>query len=278
MNRVDKLRALSMERRLITFAKGIIESLPHWKSSAKLVMIDLCDCSYSGVGGLNARSHQFIGGRSHPEDFGVNSETGWESEMAKIKMKCRGFSSGPCWVPPFELRDDEAITFVMPHGSFEHSQGLVDTLVDNRAGTVELFGRASWAAPAATPSGLRRWIHGYSATSWLRRVSGIATAQASEIVRRLQIDRDDLRSLAGNPRLYLGLEAAWARAAEILIFSTVAIDPSGVEKAFEMVREHLSLCPAIYLSFPFITQNTITHNVFPGSTVYETARTAPLTV
>ena len=87
--------------------------------------------------------------------------------MAKIKMKCHGFAAGSGWAPPFELRDDEAITLVMPDGSYAHSPALIDALVGKTAGGVELFGNASWAAPAASPRGLQRWLHGYSATSWL---------------------------------------------------------------------------------------------------------------
>lgn len=198
--------------------------------------------------------------------------------MAIPRYVCRGFSIGKWSVPPFELNGNDAITLVVPQEMTPLSDALIAVLCRNASGVVESSGKVIWAEPARMPSRLRRLIKGSSASGWLQRRAGISTQRAREVVERLQIKNDNLGVLAANPRLFLGLAAAWELGADVLIFSTCGNDPLGVEAAFGMVQDHLANCSSIYVSFPFTTAGTRSHRVFPGSTVVEIAHPAVVSV
>ncbi len=203
--------------------------------------------------------------------------------MTITRMTSQGFRIGAWWVPPFELKTGEVITLLLPRDFYYASQkpveGLADVLVGKR--TVSGFtcnGRAISARSASPPQGIRRWIQDSSASSWLVRNAGMSRDEAKAAVQRLGLGIDDLNSLAANPRTMLGLEAAWANGAEIIVFSVNGCDPKGIDAAFQAVRNHLSVCSAVLLSFQSVHAAETTSVVFPGSTIVEISEKVPVSV
>jgi hypothetical protein len=135
-------------------------------------------------------------------------------------------------------------------------------------GRVEHAHRA-WGRPGL----LGLFLQPYPA-DWLRR-AGVGPGDAERIVARLGL-KPELRviNLSGKPRALLGLEAAWARGAEVIIFSTAGLDPLGRLAVFDAVRSHLGTCAAIYLSYPYMTQGRYERDHLPGATCLDTVRPA----
>jgi hypothetical protein len=81
-----------------------------------------------------------------------------------------------------------------------------------------------------------------------------------------------ISSLARNPRTLLGLEAAWARGADVVVFSTVGCDPAGVRAVYDAVAARLHRGAAIQLSYLFLQSRTMRRDCFPGSVCVEVTR------
>lgn len=198
--------------------------------------------------------------------------------MSTTRLKCHGVSVGEWWVPSFELRDGECVTLVLPTGVVSAAEELTNRFTGRVVSPdIESNGKVVVATPASGPRGIRRWFADSSASGWLVR-RGASREQAFNTLRRHNITPDNLASLAQNPRTLLGLEAAWAQGARVLIFATTGCDPLGVLMAFDAVSQHLPTCPAVYLSFPTISAGEASNKVFPGSTVVEVTRRSPIAV
>ena len=91
--------------------------------------------------------------------------------------------------------------------------------------------------------------------------------QARAVLQRIGLDGDwPITSLAGNPRTLLGLEAAWARGADAIVFQTSGwCDPSGVRAAYAAVAGRLAYCPAIHLSCVSFQDGRPHWDCFPGA-------------
>jgi hypothetical protein len=60
--------------------------------------------------------------------------------------------------------------------------------------------------------------------------------------------------LSATPLLLLGLEAVWARGADVTIFTVAGLDPVGRQTIFQAISSRLPQCAAIYLSHVYTTQ------------------------
>jgi hypothetical protein len=101
---------------------------------------------------------------------------------------------------------------------------------------------------------------------WLRRAGRVNRDEAQRVVSGLGLKPEwRLCQIAGTPRALLGLEAVWARGAEVVIFSCVGLDPLGRQAVFEAVSSRLSSGAAVYLSYAYTTQGRYERDHLPGA-------------
>jgi hypothetical protein len=85
---------------------------------------------------------------------------------------------------------------------------------------------------------------------------------------------EEIARIGLNQRCLVGLEAAWACGAEVLVFDTLGTDCMGRQSLFKAVSAHLEQCPAIYLSYLYITQGRTERGCPPGARCIEIQRKA----
>ena len=192
--------------------------------------------------------------------------------MNPIRLSCDGMIIGSLVIPPFQLKAGEFICLHLPGpaGSKEEVQ-LIQILTGKRSvSDVHLSGRVLYASPATDRRGVFRFLRPLRPADWLHQIGGISPQEASAIVARLGIKPEwRLSQLARNPSTLLGLEAAWARGAEVILFSTTGCDPSGKRAVFDSVSGHLDRTAAIYLSLPFLQGGELKRDYFPGALCLE---------
>jgi hypothetical protein len=189
-------------------------------------------------------------------------------------LSCEGLSFGSIRLPRFEVGRRHAVCLRLPILS-EAEDRQLGALLSGRQSSpaVHLAGHVVWVRPAQNRGGILgrfRWLR---ATDWLIREGGLSRAEAECVVERLARDPGVyVEMLAGNPRMLLALEAAYARGAEIIVFATRGCDPLGVEAIQEMVLSRLDCCSAIYLAYPFWDDDVLNWSPFPGVGMVEAWR------
>jgi hypothetical protein len=190
--------------------------------------------------------------------------------MTDLRMACTGARVGTVFIPPFLLRLGELVCLHLPHPL---SDGLQDDLLGALTGKcsangLRLFGRVLPAAPARDDRmGLFRLLRPLRTSRWLHQQAGMSRPEAGMALRRIGLDQDwPLTHLAGNPRTLLGLEAAWAGGAEVLVYWTSYCDPSGALAIHAAAASRLATCPAIHLSILRFQNGRPVRDCFPGVT------------
>lgn len=195
--------------------------------------------------------------------------------MPPLRIECDGIQVGSLWVPPFDLVAGQLLCLHLPVPHWSPDQEmLVEFLISGQAVPgLRRHGRVVHAAgPTSTRAGLLGGFRQLRPDEWLRREAGISRPGAEAIVQRLQLPPTTLLCrLAGNPRLLLALEAAWARGAEAVVFTTAGCDPLGVRAAYAAVESHLKECAAIHYSARFTNGS---RDCWAGATCLEISRVA----
>lgn len=187
--------------------------------------------------------------------------------MADIRIDNQGFCIGRWDFPPFKLRCGECVTLCLPKEAPSEEERIVACLTGMElVPGLNVHTKVLFAKPASIPSGWRRWIRNPTPFTWLQKNTTLSDDAIGSFLHEYKMDRNiPLSHLAGNPRMLLGLKAAYAREPEVVVFSTQGLDPMGVREAFRMVNNHLPQCSAIYLAWPFFCQGQELHDFFPGS-------------
>jgi hypothetical protein len=192
--------------------------------------------------------------------------------MTPLRLSCEGITLGETILPPFELRAGEGVCLHVPWDGFSREEDqLVRALTGKEAVRgLHLFGKIFRAVPAVSTRGLLGFFHQPRVVDWFRKAAGVTRAQARNVLTRLGIRAEGrISQLAGTPRTLLGLEAAWARCAEAIVFSTSGLDLCGRSDVLQAVSSHLDRCPAIYLSHWFWQGGQKKRECFPGATCVE---------
>ena len=185
--------------------------------------------------------------------------------MNSLLLRSREIQFDHWLLPAFELRRREAVCIHFPReplAEFSRIKAeLVEILIGRRSGCT-LFGDIVHANPAQP----RRAIFGFfrrdRVSKYLAR-KGIAKNTTLDILKRVGLQHDPyLDTYAGNTRLILGLEAAWAKRPAAILFSTSTADGMGSQRAFQAVHDHLPECAAIHLS-PMFTNGE--RDCLPGA-------------
>jgi hypothetical protein len=196
-----------------------------------------------------------------------------------VLLSCEGAVDGPLTIPPFELRRGEAMCLQEPfdaHGSEERlyplltgkrtTQGLrlhgkvilaMNALLMHTSFPVanRLFGKF-WASPRVD--------------AWLRR-QGMTQQQAAAVMQRLDIlPHWRMNRLPGNPKMQLGLAAAFSQRPDVVVVSVSGVDPVGQEAALAAVSDYINRyqCGAIYVCHPYWHQWRLHLDFIPGLPCY----------
>jgi hypothetical protein len=189
---------------------------------------------------------------------------------------------GSLYLPPFELKCGQLVCLHLPAQATADKNELIRVLTGiQESPAISRFGKVCWVERPATPTGPKEWLHRQRIGEWLARVGNLPACEAQANLMRLGIDSDTpVRTLSWNPRTLVGLEAAWARSAEVIVFDTVGNDLSGMEAVYQAVSSRLERCAALHLSYPFFgpgESSVPSHRVCPpGATCLEVGYPAPL--
>src|SRR5262249_39686725 len=141
---------------------------------------------------------------------------------------------------------------------------------------MQILGRICIAKPAPSRNGWQTLFSWSSPTRWLKRAGGMSDREAAEITSRLGLGANDrLGRIGWRHPILLGLEAAWARGADVILFSTSGCDPLTTLKVCEAVAARLDRCAAIRLSYAFFCNGRKQRDCFPGSRCVDFQSSAP---
>jgi hypothetical protein len=171
-----------------------------------------------------------------------------------IFISCEGVTIGGLRLPPFQLESGQLICLHMPclANSKEEHQVIQLLTGDMPARGLSISCRVLFAEPPEFRSGLLSLFRRPRVGRWLQKKAGVSPTEATVIANRLGLETSEqICRLEGSPKVRLGLEAAWARGAQAIIFSTLGCERLPL---LEAVLSHIDQCPAIHLSYPFWNQ------------------------
>jgi hypothetical protein len=147
--------------------------------------------------------------------------------MSEVFVSCQGVKDGPLSIPPFELRRGEVICMQLPSGANDDMEERLYRLLTGQRTTLglQLHGQVAWVFTADHPPGRislwQRWLGNLLPSplvkKWLRQQGGLTAVEVETVMRRLGLTPRCRRNrLPGNPRMMLGLEAAFARQPDVV--------------------------------------------------------------
>jgi len=136
-------------------------------------------------------------------------------------------------IPSSEPVRGEALTFLVP----EHcrvAESVLDQVADSfRSNDTTV----AIARPARLPKGIRRIFASRSTVSWVEKNAEVDRLVAQAIISSLpEVVHPKLDWNAGNPRNFLGLAAALYSKPDVIVFSTLGMDPLGVARPYAYVK------------------------------------------
>jgi hypothetical protein len=197
--------------------------------------------------------------------------------MNDLYLTCEGITVGGIGIPAFELRRGDFICLHMPCLCDSKEANLVVQALTGKeqVSGLQADGVVAQACPARGRAGLVGLFYHPRAVNWLRRTARIPLATAQATVARLGIGTEGrVPRLDWLSRNMLGLEAAWLSGADVVIFTTVGLDPLGRNTTFEAVAAHLGRSAAIHLSYTYWSHGLQERQCFPGTCCLELTQSA----
>lgn len=199
--------------------------------------------------------------------------------MDHVLMTCQGVAVGPIYLSPFQVRVGDYVCLHLPCAPFSAEEDLVvEVLTGKRpVAGLHLQGRVLKADPSWGQAGLidfwqrLKWrVTGSpTALAWLCHHGRLTPAEALPRLQQWSINPHwRLNQLARTPKTLLGLEAAWARGAQLVVFTTVGCDPHGVAAARREVSAHLAHGAALELSYPFSQAGQLGYDCHPRANCF----------
>jgi len=171
-----------------------------------------------------------------------------------VRISCEGVIVGGLSLPPFHLESGELICLHMPCLAYsQEERQVIDFLTaESPARGLSIFGRILFADPPEVRAGFLSIFRRPRVADWLQKKTGVSLAQATDIAKNLGLEiNEQICRLEGTAKARLGLEAAWARGADGIVYSPVGIERLPIQEA---VLSHIENCPAIELSYAFWTR------------------------
>jgi hypothetical protein len=201
-----------------------------------------------------------------------------------VRFSCEGITVGEIWIPPFQLRVGEVACLHMPSPRLvAEKDDLLKAFTGRRSlPGLHLHGKVEYAEPPPSRAGVLGFFRSSRPADLLRQSTGVSREEAARVVARLGLKPEwRVNQLAMNPKTLLGLEVAWARGADVVVFSTVGCDPLGVQTVFREVASRVKNGAGLYLCYPYLQDGQEHRDCFPGSLCVQLSRqtgsAAPLT-
>jgi hypothetical protein len=174
--------------------------------------------------------------------------------MNGFLVRSDGTWLGTLWLPPFAVQRGQfhCLHVTGPLHDLQEQDRLANALTGAvHVAGLHVAGHVLYAKQPVYRSGIFGLLPRPRIESWLRRTGGMTPAATHGVCSRLRLEPSRrLSELAGNPKTMLALEAAWARRAEAVVFTTGGwCDPSGCRTVLDAVKARLGDCAAIHLSF-----------------------------
>lgn len=165
------------------------------------------------------------------------------------RLVCDGMTIDRYFIPPFAVNRGEAVRLQFPseRNGVAAKYRFRDLLLSSSnaihpSGTIEV--------PANPQPGiaLLELFHKRTAVEWLRRHAKLSIREAENLLDKVEIGPDTpLCTLAGTPRMLIGIQAAFAAKPAVLVFDTAGLDPLGVQRVLKAVQEQLGDAAAVQL-------------------------------
>ena len=200
----------------------------------------------------------------------------------KTLLECDGIFLDELFIPAFRLKTGEVLCWTLPGPiDWEWEELLVRRLTGSHSESVRLFGKVfmvdpwTWSVKGFWQR-LRSRFHRPLVVNKLAKEAGITKDQAGILAQRHGVStKDRLWGISQNPRVLLALEIAWARRADVVVFSTSGCDPIGIRAIYHEIQAHLQHIAAIELCYPTWTQGRTVRICFPGATCLEITKQTP---
>jgi hypothetical protein len=174
--------------------------------------------------------------------------------MIEPQILCDGAVIGNWEIPPFQLHTGDLLCLKVPGPCDSQQIKLLGRALTGRAQVsgLRLNGLVVHAAAPASRYRFLGLVPPPCPSQWLQRTVGMSLEKARALVAALGI-RDDVSigRLSATDRELLGLEAAFASRASVVLCATSGLDPIGLERVSAAVTGRLLTCSAIWLSHPY---------------------------
>jgi len=171
--------------------------------------------------------------------------------MAIVRLSCQGFQVRRLWVPSFQVSEGEFVCMHLPpECTAEEQEELMEKLSSGRnAPGLSFLGTATLADRARAKRGFLWLARNPAIVDWLTQSDGVTRDQALEILKRWnEPPGRKIGVMQWNPRTLIGLDAAFRRGANIVVFDTSGNDASTIQAAYDLVASNLSSHAVIYIS------------------------------
>ena len=173
----------------------------------------------------------------------------------KMLLACDGMCVGDVMVPPFEVFTGDYVGLTIPTDYGIQWAELMQSLGGSRqTSKVHLAGRSSVIGPLGFQP-LETTIESQRLID-VALARGFPRASAETTILSLGLEPERAySSLQLTPRLLLELRLAWGKGAELVVFSSAGLDPSGILAVAAEVSQVLDQCAAIHTFSAALTQH-----------------------
>jgi hypothetical protein len=173
----------------------------------------------------------------------------------KTLITCDGICIGDAFIPPFEVFTAEYVGLANPTDYGVQWNDLMQALGGLcPTAEVHIAGRSA----VITPPGFQPLEQAVELQMIIdvAVARGLPRASAERIIIDLGLEEDHAYGdIQLTPRLLLDLRLAWSQGAELVVFSTAGLDPSGVLAVADEVSKMLGQCSAIHVFSTPLTQH-----------------------
>jgi hypothetical protein len=175
------------------------------------------------------------------------------------RVTCDGLIIGRCRVPSFEARAGELIKVEFPHDRVAEQRELLSLLsARHPRGPIRVAGKVVVVEKPRSRWEFVEMFHRQTALEWLCKRTGLPQEEAMPWLQadrcpwleRSRVTPDaPIAYMAGTPRKLMGVQAAFAMRADVVLFDTEGLDPLGIRDTLTAVAAQLGNSSAIYLTW-----------------------------
>ena len=160
-------------------------------------------------------------------------------QSPEILLENKGIKTNTFYIPPFDLKTGEIVVLNLLNGAhfYETEMFLKAIFIGETAHNAVTTHRKLTFVEHFIEPRFRRLFSPVTVGEYLKKNADLSSSFASKIYENKWITlKTKVNALAGTPRKLLSLYATLSKTNQ-LVFDLVALDPSGVEMAYNVVKE-----------------------------------------